>query len=226
VFVQYLRFANFGKLPIQNADTATVDPLRVEATGGNPLSLSLVNSSREVCQIALSNMTRTDQVITSRINFDFLDYQDGGLIQIISESPKTKAFLNGTIVGMPEGLARAKPPKDGVTFPEIGCVIPLILEFLCIVAVPFVYRHIVGSWNNVWVLILPIAAILLPLVVTLPVVFYFTGRQRFRFPSQLQPPRHYYSRVSVYMHPRVRRNDHMLNHNDKNNAQQQGGTAG
>lgn len=226
VFVQYVRFANFGRLPIQRADSATADPLRIEATGGNPLSLSLVNSSREVCQIALANTVRSDQRLSSRIEFDFMDHQDGGLVQIISESPETTASLKGTVVGMPAGLTRAKPSPDGITFPDLGCVIPLIIELLFIVAVPFVYRHAIGSWSNAWVLLLPVAAIFLPLIVTLPVVFFFTGRRQLRFPSRLEPPHHYYSRMGMYMHPGVRRTGRLVDNDEKKDAQQPGGTDG
>jgi hypothetical protein len=197
VFVQYLQFANFGRLPIERADSARADPLRIEATGGNPLSLSLINSSREVCQLALTEAQHSDKMLSSRIDFDFLDHRDGGLIQIVSESPDTTASLKGTIVGMPGGIISAKPMRDKISFPSLGCVIPLILELLSLVAVPFIYRSTTGSWNNAWLLLLPIGAILLPLIVTIPLMIVLTSRQRFRFPAGLEPPSLYSSRVDM-----------------------------
>lgn len=205
VFVQYLRFANFGKLPIKRDDSASADPFRVEATGGNPLSVSLVNSSREVCQFALGARERSEETLKARIEFDFMDSRDGGLIQVVSESPHTKAVLRGTIVGMPGGITRAKERQDGISFPDLGCVIPLIIEFLSIAAVPFLYRQIMGTWNNAWVLLLPIAGVFLPILVTLPVVFFLTGRQQLKFPSRLEPPRHYSARIAMYMRPGMQR---------------------
>lgn len=109
--------------------------------------------------------------------------------------------MKGTIVGMPGGITRAKERQDGISFPDLGCVIPLIIEFLCIAAVPFLYRQIMGTWSNAWILLLPIAGVFLPILVTLPVVFFLTGRQQLKFPSRLEPPRHYSSRMAMYMRP-------------------------
>lgn len=205
IFVQYLRFANFGRLPIRSEDSAQVDPLRVVAAGGRPLSLSLVGTSRAVCQVSLPSSERDGDRLTGELRFDFLDYRDGGLVQVVSESSATNVALEGTIIGMPDGLVRAKQPRDEVSFPDFGCLAPLLAALGCLVATPFIYRHFVGSWDNVWLLLLPLGAVVLPLVLTLPVMFFSMTRSRFPFASPLEPPHQYFARLHMYSKPMSRR---------------------
>jgi len=198
VFVQYLRFANLGQLPVRRVDSAEADPLRIQASGGNPLSLALVGTSRAVCQISLADIQREGEHLVGRLDFDFLDHMDGGLVQVVSESPGTSVALKGTIIGMPSGVVRAKEPRSKVFFPDLGCVIPLIAVLLSMVCIPFIYRNVTGSWHNVWLLLLPVAAIVLPLILSLPVLYFSVFRSEPRFPSPLEPPRHYFARLAMF----------------------------
>ena len=46
VFIQYLRFINFGRVPIKKDDSAINDPIRIEISGGKVLDISIVNQTR------------------------------------------------------------------------------------------------------------------------------------------------------------------------------------
>lgn len=47
--VQYVRFTNFGTIPITRNDIPDVDPLRIELIGGQILDITLVSVTRDVC---------------------------------------------------------------------------------------------------------------------------------------------------------------------------------
>jgi len=220
VFVQYLRFMNYGQVSIRREDSAKNDPICVEIIAGNVLDVSVASVTRDVCGIALGEIefdqsestavidiqdAKVDYLgerVTVAINFDFLDYLDGGLIQIITENPTSQALLKGTVIGMPEGIMKKEQTKNSITWPDPGCVIPLIIEIATLIAVPFIYKYLTGGWKGIWLLLLPVAALVLPLALTLPVVFTLADRDVMRFPEHLRPPTWYQWRLNMYEGPR------------------------
>ncbi|PZV22825.1 MAG: hypothetical protein DCF12_20065 [Snowella sp.] len=198
IFLQFLRFTNFGRIPIRKEDSASYDPLRVEVKGGRVLDLTLVSVTREVSQITLNEITQVEDKIIAVIDFDFLDYMDGGLVQVVSDSIDAEVTLKGTIVGMPTGVMKGDPERNSISFPELGCVIPLIIQVGVLVAVPFTYRYIIGSWKNVWLLLLPILALILPITLTLPLILALLNRKRIKFPKPLSLPSWYYRKRDFY----------------------------
>ena len=200
VFVQYIRFTNFGDAPITKEDSAKADPFRLEVEGGRVLDITLANVTRDVCQISLGPTVQTKGKTVTNINFDFLDSRDGGLIQIVTEGEDAHASLRGTLVGMPQGIKQAKKERTAIVFPDLGCVIPIIIQIAALIAVPFVYRRLNGGLENAWLLLIPVAALVLPLAVTLPFVFLLTSRRK-GFPDRLNPPHWYESRLYLYSEP-------------------------
>jgi len=203
VFAQYIRFTNFGRVPIKRDDSASNDPLRIEIPGNKVLDITVAKVAREVCQLKIGRKVEENGKVVAEINFDFLDYMDGGLIQIITESDKTHASLRGTIIGMPGGLVRGKKEKTSIGFPESGCVIPLVVQIAALISVPFIYHQLTGSWSRVWLLLLPVAALILPLAITTPIVFTILSRGSVKFPEHLKPPTWYDSRLYLYRDPDV-----------------------
>jgi hypothetical protein len=177
VFVQYIRFTNFGDAPITKDDSAKADPFRLEVEGNKVLDITLANVTREVCQISLGPTVQVNGKTVTNIHFDFLDSLDGGLIQIVTEGDDAHASLHGTLVGMPQGIRQAKREKTGITFPDLGCVIPIIIQ---------------------------IAALILPFAITLPFVFLLASRGK-GFPDRLKPPLWYESRLYLYSEPGLAR---------------------
>lgn len=198
IFLQFVRFTNFGRVPIRKEDSASYDPLRIEVQGGRVLDITLVSVAREVSRITLNEIRQVEDKTIAVIDFDFLDYMDGGLIQVVSDSINAEVTLKGTIVGMPTGIMKGDPERHSISFPELGCVIPLIIQVGVLVAVPFIYRYMTGSWKNVWLLLLPILALVLPIALIMPVILALLNRKSIKFPKPLSPPSWYYRRRDFY----------------------------
>ncbi|MAO65428.1 MAG: hypothetical protein CL666_10550 [Balneola sp.] len=204
VILQYVRFTNFGRIPISKEDLTSNDPLRVEIDGANVLDINISGVTRDVCNVSIQKIKEVNSKASAIIDFDFLDHLDGGIIQIVTDSPDTVASLKGTIIGMPDGLIKGKKEKNSLSFPELGCVIPLILQIAAIISVPYIYKHITGGWENAWTLLLPIAALIIPLVFTIPLIIYWLNRGTIRFPEHLNPPEWYRKRSRIYNSPQAK----------------------
>jgi hypothetical protein len=185
-------------VPTTKGDLANADKLRIEVTGGTVLDLSLASATREVCQITIGQTKRDNGITSATVDFDFLDYLDGGLIQILSDTGSVKAALRGTIVGMPNGIRKTKDVPQFTPFPTWGCVTATIVGLLALTAAPFGYRYVTGSWESVWLLALPIAALIIPLLLFIMIVIVAEPRTEFEFPKQLFPPRWYHMRREPY----------------------------
>jgi hypothetical protein len=207
VFVQYLRFTNFGKVPITKNDSAKGDPLRVEVKGGKVLDITLANATRDVCRISLGAASQSADKIVANINFEFLDYLDGGLVQVVTEGEHSQASLCGTIIGMPQGLIKEKGGKTSIGLSDPGCIVPIIIQVCALIAVPFIYQQLNGSWDGIWFLLLPVAALILPIAFTIPFLILIMSRKGVNFPERLSPPSWYESRLYLYNDPGLARRD-------------------
>lgn len=205
-FLQYLIFTNFGRSAITSGDLASQDPLRIEAAGGNVLDISLASVTRDVCQIRLREMTlqepvkRGDEELTSAvIQFEFLDHRDGGLIQVLTDSDACEVSLRGTVIGMPEGITRAKAGQPYRQPRGLECGVFVTLQILAVISVPYLYYYIMGSWENILLLLLPLSAMVIPFGLFLLVEFVLLGRrEEFKFPELLSPSGWYTERRFMY----------------------------
>lgn len=198
--LQYLRFTNFGRVPIRKDDLTQDDPLRVVVKGGNVLDISIASVTRAVCGISLANLQQEIAEAYAHIDLAFLDYQDGALVQIVTDSIESAASLEGTIVGMSEGILQTKQ-VDQSAVSGWGCIIPAVLQILAIAAVPLLYRRWAGTWENALLLFLPVGALVLPLAITLLGAFVISPLTGIRFPEPLAAPSWYRGRLSIYEYP-------------------------
>lgn len=203
-FLHYLRFANFGRVPIRKEDRAIHDPLRVTFSTGKVLEVSMVGVTRDVCQIALSQVSREDGIVSAPLGFEFLDYLDGALVRIVTDNKDPKIALRGTIVGMSEGIRRSREVPARRAIEGWSCIVPLLLELLALGSVPFIYRRITGSWDFVWLLALPVIALVVPFLIFLLAMILLTPRRELKFPLELSPPRWYESALAFYERPMPR----------------------
>jgi hypothetical protein len=196
--IHFVRFANFGNEPIRESDVPEDDPLRIEVEGAEILDVSLVASTRDVCAIAIRDLHSYEARAEASIVFSFLDYRDGGLIQVITDEVAAEITMAGTIVGMPKGLFQAEEVGKTAGISGWGCVPPILFQLLAIAAVPLLYRRISGTWDNVDLLLLPVAALLIPFALTLMVIELASRRVRYRFAEPLSPPTWYEYLLNSY----------------------------
>lgn len=206
--IQYIRFTNFGKIPITRSDLAQADPLRLEisVTDGTILDVSLVSATRDVCQITTGQQRQDNNITSVVLDFDFLDYQDGGLIQVLSDTQDIETALRGTVVGMPSGIRETKVLTEPSEVPSWGCAVWAAIVVLGLVATPFIYRSVIGSWDCVWLLSLPLAALLLPSIFFSLILIVLEPRAECKFPERLVlPPWYHMRREYGYMYERRQR---------------------
>jgi hypothetical protein len=103
---QFVRIANLGKEPIRREDLATSDALQLEIHGAKVLDIAVASVSRQVINFELGPLDETDTISVANPSFDFLDYQDGAVIQLLTDSPASKVVLHGTVIGMPAGISQ------------------------------------------------------------------------------------------------------------------------
>jgi len=192
-FVTYLVFANFGREPIRAQDIAPSNPLRIEIEDVRVLDISLAGSHRDVNRIQLDSVSLGNQMSSAEIRFDYLDFQDGGLIRVLSTGRAKKLKLRGDIIGMPEGMIRSDQPRARGPWGKILFGFWILVQALALTAVAYVYREVEHDWDHVWVLALPFAALLLPGAAVVGVLIlsdavWPTRTQSSAYPKELLPP--------------------------------------
>lgn len=108
---------NNGENTINGADIVPKDPLRLQVgSDGEILSVSLLKTSRAVTdfQIASAESTASNEAL---LKFDFLDANDGVVVEILHTSTDRQPRISGTLRGLPQGFTnlgqftRPKPQK-------------------------------------------------------------------------------------------------------------------
>jgi hypothetical protein len=191
-YITYLRFANFGREPIRANDIAPGNKLRVEAEVAPPgevLDISLASGGRPVTAVAISDLTALGRVASADVRFDYLDYHDGGVVRVLSTVRPRSVVLAGDIIGMPEGISRSdEPPARGI-WGKVGAGLWIIAEFASVALTFFAFRWVTGAWNNAWLMVVILPAIILPGIIALFVGDTVWPSNRREFPKELELPR-------------------------------------
>jgi hypothetical protein len=107
---------NDGENPITAANFVPKDPLRLEIGGdGEILSVKILKNSRDVIDFRLVN-SEPPLSKQASLTFDFLDADDGVVVEILHTSTERKPRLLGTLIGLPKGftnLGQFTRPKPG-----------------------------------------------------------------------------------------------------------------
>jgi len=205
--VQFLIFANLGKEPIRRCDIAPANPLRINIDGERTLDIALSSSSRTVAGIDIANIELGKEHTQAELTFDFLDFQDGGVIKILTEGESAKINMSGDIIGMPEGIRRCDEIRNLGLLNKIGGVLSFFLLSLAVVLVPFAYRWITASWQHVWVLMLPFVAMIAPAIIIAIIASTIWPSKKVSLPKSLRLPP-WFTRMPMYIfhrHPEMQR---------------------
>jgi len=204
--VSFLRFANLGKEPIRGTDIAPANPVRVSVKGCRVLDIALAGASRPVAKVVVSGVVLGKEESHADIAFDFLDYQDGGVVKILTEGVRGKVMLTGDIIGMPSGIRRCDEVRSLGLLNKLGCTLGVLFQIAALVVSVFVFRWITGSWQNIWVLCLPFIALVLPGVIIGIVASTIWPDQEVSLPQSLALPQWFRSllRYRMLRHPEGR----------------------
>jgi hypothetical protein len=196
--IHFIRFTNFGHTAIRREDVAGKDKLRLVVKGGTILDLSLSSVTRDVCGIVLGETRKIETEASAIIELDFLDHKDGALIQIVTDSKDSAVSLQGTIIGMPKGIRQIMETDREAMVSGWGCVPAAALQLVAIATVPLLYLKIAGTLNHVWLLLLPIGALVLPAALTILMASILNPLRSYQFPKLLTTPNWYRGRARAY----------------------------
>jgi len=190
VYTTFLKFANLGREPILDRDVAPGNAIKVSVKGTRALDIQLAGITRDVNNVCLRDQVLEEDKASAYVDFDYLDYQDGGLIKILSVGEKGDISLEGDIIGMPEGIKNIdeiRPTAQATDISKVwlsACIVvgSLILSIL-------VYYWITGNLTNVWLMFLPfgVLAIVMTIIMIIDDVRLWL-RGRGSFPRSLDLP--------------------------------------
>lgn len=127
VYTTFLKFANLGRGPIRGEDIARSNPLRVSVKDVRVLDIQLAEITRGVNNVCLKDPVFEKEQASAYVDFDYLDYQDGALVKIVSVGEAGHISLEGDIIGMPEGInnvgeikTKAKPTFTSGVLSSLG----------------------------------------------------------------------------------------------------------
>jgi len=103
-YVRFIRIANIGRIPVRRDDIAPADPLRIQVINGRVLDFAIEGVSRNTINLVLEPVVEKDKMSIAAITFDFLDYMDGALLRVVTDNPTFQVSVEGTVIGMPEGI--------------------------------------------------------------------------------------------------------------------------
>lgn len=195
--VTFLRFANLGKEPIRGTDIAPTNPVRVTVKECRVLDISLAGASRSVANVSVSGVVLDKKESHADILFDFLDYQDGGVVKILTEGAIRKVALTGDIIGMPSGIRRCDEIRSLGILNKLGWALGAVFLISALAVSVLAFQWITGSWQNVWVLCLPFIALILPAVIIAIVASTIWPEQEVSLPQSLSLPKWFHS-LSYY----------------------------
>ena len=111
VFVQYVRFGNIGRVPIMQEDI--VDPIKINVDGARVLDIAIASTKRQTAHVSIGAPSEDGEVISAELGFKFLDFGDGGLIQIVTDEPAKKVTMSGAVLVMPSGIRHVELDVGG-----------------------------------------------------------------------------------------------------------------
>jgi hypothetical protein len=193
-FVTYVRFANVGREPIRRADIAAANPLRIAASGGRVLDISLVRQRREVNLVEVAAPEISGNDASARITFDFLDHRDGGVVRVLSTTPKTAVRLVGDIIGMPSGIVRSDEAAGKNIWGKLGFLLWVLGEAGTMAIAATFTRQLAGNCADVLTLAVPAAllffvAFILPVVAAIAVSGLWPSQRLRKYPEDLALPK-------------------------------------
>jgi hypothetical protein len=97
--------------------------------------------------------------------------------------------LVGDIIGVPEGIKSAKALRSVSLLDGVGCLLSALLELSALGIAVIVFHRVTGSWTKLWLLALPLVALIIPLVIIAVVGSTLWPEAKPLFPKALTVPK-------------------------------------
>jgi len=188
VYVRFLRFANLGRESIRKDDIAPANPLRISVEGVRTLDITLSGVSRSVNRVALTKQSISEDNYSANITFDYLDNKDGAVIKILTVGGEGTPVIYGDIIGIPSGIKKVDDVSSRNTslLSGIRTILILLLFLSAFVLSVFAFYWVTGAWTNVWLLMLPFLAFVIPsIIIAIPMILWEDMHKKFPIPLAL-----------------------------------------
>jgi hypothetical protein len=187
VYTRFLRFANLGRESIRREDIAPANPIQVKIDGVRTLDIALTQVSRRVNNIEITGQSISENSASAGLAFDYLDHDDGGLIQILTVTSQGAVSLMGDVIGMPNGIRNVDETHSETRLSKLGPALAILFLASSLAISIMSYRWITGSWRNGWLLSLPFIALGIALIIiALATTIWPSGKPA--FPRSLSTP--------------------------------------
>jgi len=128
LYLTFVRIGNLGREPIRAEDIAPNDPLILIVEDSPVLDIATVETVRSVSEFQLEKVVITsDKRTQTGLSFAFLDFQDGALIRVLTETATPTISLTGTVIGLPGGADRKNYFESAQSS---GCWIMLVFPLM------------------------------------------------------------------------------------------------
>ena len=206
VHVQFLRVVNLGREPIRREDIAPANPIRIHVKGERVLDIAKSGETRDVNMIDVTSVKLGTEESYADLLFDFLDFQDGVLVKILTTGSHAIVKIHGDIIGMPEGIKSIQEISSLNWWGKIGFTLAVAFEISSIVLTFFVFRWVTGSWSHLWLLFLPFLALIIPMIIIAIIGATIWPESKTSIPNTLTPPSWFHQLVMkhrIYADPHV-----------------------
>jgi hypothetical protein len=188
VYTTFLKFANLGKETIRGNDIAPANPLRVTAEGSRILDMRVAGITRKVNNVVLRNQVMDVERASAYVDFDFLDYQDGALVKILSVRRRGNISLEGDIIGMPEGIKNIEEIHPGSKTRDISAWWLLGGLIVAVFLSGFIFYKVIGDWRSAWLMIVPLGLVAAVVALLLLIEDPPWSKRKSSFPKSLDLP--------------------------------------
>ncbi len=201
---EYLSFgdSSFDTIFSINTIHHLANPVKVKIKGARVLDIQIAGITREVNNISIRNQVMKDTEASAEVFFDFIDYQDGALIKILTVGNKGEISLSGDIIGMPEGIKNVEEISRSKSAGTVSGWVLLSAIIAGLTLSAFIYYWVTGSWNFVWLILVPIGILILIIVAAVSIETWSWPSRRPSFPTSLDLPnwcRPFYFYPSILM---------------------------
>jgi len=166
--LRFVRVGNLGREPIHRADIAPADPLAIHVKGTRVLEWSVADSTRPVVRFSVTPLGAESEEVSARIDFDFLDYHDAGMVRILTAG-RGKISVTGTIIGMPGGLRSLRQIARNPLRSALGKALSVALYVAFAAGAVLAFYSATGDWTRVWILFLPLVVLIAPTAIIIAV---------------------------------------------------------
>lgn len=99
---------NSGNTTIDGSQIVLMDPLRVQVSSGVILKPTIIRQTRPVIGAVVS---MGEAANVGNIGFDFLDPNDGFVVQFVHSGARGEMEIIGTVKELPKGLSKVRSPR-------------------------------------------------------------------------------------------------------------------